>query len=64
MFRTYVQHDPYSPLIAFGHRVATLSKALERAKRLRAHQCEIRDESKPRSRSLVSIFVDGVEIGA
>ena len=64
MYRIYAQDDPYSLLIKVGHKFATLSKARERAKALRAASLEIRDETRPRSRSLVAVFVDGVEIGA
>ena len=62
MFRLYAQQDPYGLLIRVGRTFASLSTARARAKALHAAQVEVRDESKPRSRSLCSIFIEGVEV--
>ena len=43
-----------------GHRVLAYEAAKKRALQLRAVEVEIRDESKPRARSLVAIVSKGV----
>lgn len=63
MIRLYCQHDPYGLLVRVGRTFANLSKAKARAKALHAAQVEVRDDSLPRSRSLLAIFVEGQEVG-
>ena len=64
MLTLYARNTASDLLVRTGHRVATLDAARRKARTLAAFECEIRDESLPRSRNLLTIFIQGREIDA
>lgn len=60
MIRLYADNEGI--MVRTGRSHATLDKAREKAKALRAKQVEIRNDALPRCRSLLTIFVGGVEV--
>ena len=62
MIALYSRNTSSDLLVRTGHRVATLDVARRKARTLAAFECEIRDESLPRSRNLLTIFIQGREI--
>ena len=64
MIRLYAQFEPYAMLVRAGRTFASMSAAKKAASRLNAVQVEIRDEAKPRSKSLLAIYSEGKEIAA
>ena len=64
MIRFYAQYEPYALLIRAGRTFASMSAAKKAAARLNAVQVEIREESLPRSKSLLAIYSEGKEIAA
>jgi len=59
MIRLYAQLDQSDFCVRVGRTFVDLAKAMDRAQKLKAVQVEVRDDSKPRSRSLVAIFSGG-----
>jgi hypothetical protein len=59
----YAQYEPYGLIVRVGHSFASLAKAKHRAVALRALQVEVRNDALPRSRSLLTIFKEGHEVG-
>ena len=64
MIRLYAQYEPYALLVRAGRTFASMAAARKAAARLNAVQVEIRDEAKPRSKSLLAIYSEGKEIAA
>ena len=64
MIRLYAQFEPYAMLVRVGRTFASMSAAKKAASRLNAVQVEVRDESLPRSKSLLAIYSEGKEIAA
>ena len=64
MIRLYAQFEPYAMLVRAGRTFASIAAAKKAASRLNAVQVEIRDEAKPRSKSLLAIYSEGKEIAA
>ena len=64
MIRLYAQYEPYALLVRAGRTFASIAAARKAAARLNAVQVEIRDEAKPRSKSLLAIYSEGKEIAA
>ena len=64
MIRLYVQYEPYAMLIRAGRTFASMAAAKKAAARLNAVQVEIREESLPRSKSLLAIYSEGKEVAA
>ena len=62
MIALYARTEPQDMLVRVGRKYATLDKACQKARTLAVFECEIRDESLPRSKSLCTIFVEGKEI--
>ena len=62
MIALYARNSPDEILTRVGHKYATLDKACSKARTLAAFECEVRDESLPRSRSLKTIFIQGKEV--
>ena len=62
--RLYARQERTSPLVRTGRTFANLQKALARAAALGVDEVEVRDDTLPRSRSLLAIFVEGHRIGA
>ena len=61
MIRMYADNGE-GLMVRTGRSFATVDKARERAKELRAKQVEIRDDAKPMSKRLLTVFVQGVEL--
>lgn len=59
LIRLYAKTEPYSPLVRIGRTFVSMAKALDRAKTMKALEVEVRDDSKPRSRNLLAVFVEG-----
>ena len=64
MITLYARAEPQDMLVRVGRKYATLDKACSKARTLAVFECEVRDESLPRSRSLKTIFIRGEEIAA
>ena len=62
MIALYARTSPEDVLTRVGRKYATLDKACQKARTLAAFEVEIRDESRPRSRSLKTIFLRGEEV--
>ena len=62
MIAIYARTSPEDVLTRVGRKYATLDKACSKARTLAAFECEVRDESLPRSRSLKTIFIQGEEV--
>ena len=62
MIALYARNSPDEILTRVGRKYATLDKACSKARTLAVFECEVRDESLPRSRSLKTIFIQGEEI--
>ena len=62
MIALYARNSPDEILTRVGRKYATLDKACSKARTLAAFECEVRDESLPRSRSLKTIFIQGEEV--
>lgn len=62
MIALYARNSPDEILTRVGRKYATLDKACQKARTLAVFECEVRDESLPRSRSLKTIFVEGKQI--
>ena len=64
MINIYAAREPGELMLRTGKSAANLEKALERARRLRAHKVEVRDDSQHYTQRLVACFVEGVQIAA
>ena len=62
MIALYARNSPDDILTRVGRKYATLDKACSKARTLAVFECEVRDESLPRSRSLKTIFIQGEEL--
>ena len=62
MIALYARTSPEDVLTRVGRKYATLDKACQKARTLAVFECEVRDLSLPRSRSLKTIFIQGEEI--
>ena len=64
MIALYARTEPQDMLVRVGRKYATLETAVAKARTLAVFECEVRDLSLPRSRSLKTIFIQGQEIAA
>ena len=62
MIALYARTSPEDMLTRVGRKYATLETACQKARTLAAFECDVRDESLPRSRSLKTIFIQGEEV--
>ena len=62
MIALYARNSPDEILTRVGRKYATLETACQKARTLAVFECEVRDESLPRARSLKTIFVEGKQI--
>ena len=62
MLALYARAEPQDMLVRVGRKYATLDKACQKARTLAVFECEVRDLSLPRSRSLKTIFLRGKEV--
>ena len=62
MIALYARNSPDEILTRVGRKYATLDKACQKARTLAVFECEVRDLSLPRSRSLKTIFLRGKEV--
>lgn len=62
MIAIYARTSPEDMLTRVGRKYATLDKACQKARTLAVFECEVRDLSLPRSRSLKTIFIQGKEV--
>ena len=62
MIALYSRNTASDLLVRTGHRVATLDAARRKASTIKAYEVEVRDEALPRSRNLLTIFIEGREI--
>lgn len=62
MIAIYARTSPEDVLTRVGRKYATLDKACQKARTLAVFECEVRDLSLPRSRSLKTIFLRGKEV--
>ena len=62
MIALYARTEPKDMLVRVGRKYATLETAVAKARTLAVFECEVRDLSLPRSRSLKTIFIQGQEI--
>jgi hypothetical protein len=62
MIALYARAEPQDMLVRVGRKYATLDKACQKARTLAVFECEVRDLSLPRSRSLKTIFLRGKEV--
>ena len=62
MIALYARTEPQDMLVRVGRKYATLDKACSKARTLAVFECEVRDLSLPRSRSLKTIFLRGKEV--
>ena len=62
MIALYARNSPDDILTRVGRKYATLDKACQKARTLAVFECEVRDLSLPRSRSLKTIFIQGKEV--
>ena len=62
MIALYARNSPDEILTRVGRKYAKLETACQKARTLAVFECEVRDESLPRARSLKTIFVEGREI--
>ena len=64
MIRLYAQYEPYALLVRAGRTFTSIAAAKKAAARLNAVQVEIREDSLPRSKSLLAIYSEGKEVAA
>ena len=64
MIALYARNSPDEILTRVGRKYAKLEAACQKARTLAVFECEVRDLSLPRSRSLKTIFIEGREIAA
>ena len=64
MLALYARNTTSDLLVRVGHKVATLDVARRKARALKAYEVEVRDDALPRSRNLLTIFIEGREIAA
>ena len=64
MIALYARNSPDEILTRVGRKYAKLETACQKARTLAVFECEVRDESLPRSKSLRTIFIQGQEIAA
>ena len=64
MIALYARTSPEDVLTRVGRKYAKLETACKKARSLAVFECEVRDLSLPRSRSLKTIFIRGQEIAA
>ena len=62
MIALYARAEPQDMLVRVGRKYATLETACQKARTLAVFECEVRDLSLPRSRSLKTIFLRGKEV--
>ena len=62
MIALYARNSPDEILTRVGRKYAKLETACQKARTLAVFECEVRDESLPRSRSLKTIFIQGEEV--
>ena len=62
MSAIYARTSPEDVLTRVGRKYATLETACQKARTLAVFECEVRDLSLPRSRSLKTIFIRGEEV--
>ena len=62
MIALYARAEPQDMLVRVGRKYATLETARKKARTLSVFECELRDESLPRSKSLCTIFIQGQEV--
>ena len=62
MIALYARTSPEDMLTRVGRKYAKLETACQKARTLAVFECEVRDESLPRSRSLKTIFIQGKEV--
>ena len=62
MIALYARTSPEDVLTRVWRKYATLDKACSKARSLAVFECEVRDESLPRARSLKTIFLEGKQI--
>ena len=62
MIALYARNSPDEILTRVGRKYAKLETACQKARTLAVFECEVRDESLPRSRSLKTIFIQGKEV--
>lgn len=62
MIALYARNSPDEILTRVGRKYAKLETACQKARTLAVFECEVRDLSLPRSRSLKTIFIQGEEI--
>ncbi len=62
MIALYARTSPEDMLTRVGRKYAKLETACQKARTLAVFECEVRDESLPRSRSLKTIFIQGEEL--
>ena len=62
MIALYARNSPDEILTRVGRKYAKMETACQKARTLAVFECEVRDESLPRSRSLKTIFIQGKEV--
>ena len=62
MIALYARMSTDEILTRVGRKYAKLETACQKARTLAVFECEVRDLSLPRSRSLKTIFIEGREI--
>ena len=62
MIALYARNSPDEILTRVGRKYAKLETACQKARTLAVFECEVRDLSLPRSRSLKTIFIQGEEV--
>ena len=62
MIALYARNSPDEILTRVGRKYAKLETACQKARTLAVFECEVRDLSLPRSRSLKTIFIQGKEV--
>ena len=62
MIALYARNSPDEILTRVGRKYAKLETACQKARTLAVFECEVRDLSLPRSRSLKTIFIQGEEL--
>ena len=64
MLALYARNTDSDLLVRVGRKVATLDVARRKARALNVYEVEIREDALPRSRNLLTIFIEGREIDA
>lgn len=62
MIRLYVQEESYTAPVRRGPTLKTTEKALAKARQFRAYAVEVRNDALPRSKSLLAVFRQGVQV--